>query len=181
MQSNAWNEYYIENNGYDWDGVAEDEDGDKLFTKTEVENAISNLDYVIQKALPDVLSALFDEGMISLDFLTGVEDYANGSGLWALLKGLLSTNVLTDDFINMVANGLFGLIGGASGTLDAVLNLYLDESMCEDEIVEEGYDRDLVQMVIRKVRQNEWKRLQFAPQLKVSPMSFGLDRRWPIS
>lgn len=66
-------------------------------------------------------------------------------------------------------------------TLDAVLNLYLDESMCEDEIVEEGYDRDLVQMVIRKVRQNEWKRLQFAPQLKVSPMSFGLDRRWPIS
>lgn len=66
-------------------------------------------------------------------------------------------------------------------TLDAVLNLYLDESLCEDEIVEEGYDRDLVQTVIRKVKQNEWKRLQFAPQLKVSPVSFGLDRRWPIS
>lgn len=66
-------------------------------------------------------------------------------------------------------------------TLDAVLNLYLDESMCEDEIVAEGYDRDLVKMVIRKVAQNEWKRLQFAPQLKVSPVSFGLDRRWPIS
>jgi NAD+ synthase (glutamine-hydrolysing) len=66
-------------------------------------------------------------------------------------------------------------------TLDAVLNLYLDESMCEDEIVEEGYDRELVHNVIRKVGQNEWKRLQFAPQLKVSPLSFGLDRRWPIS
>ena len=65
--------------------------------------------------------------------------------------------------------------------LDAVLNLYLDESMCEDEIVDEGYDRDMVQMVIRKVAQNEWKRLQFAPQLKVSPVSFGYDRRWPIS
>ena len=66
-------------------------------------------------------------------------------------------------------------------TLDAVLNLYLDESMCEDEIVAEGYDRELVKMVIRKVAQNEWKRLQFAPQLKVSPVSFGLDRRWPVS
>jgi len=66
-------------------------------------------------------------------------------------------------------------------TLDGILNLYLDEVMCEDEIVEEGYDRELVKQVIRKVRNNEWKRLQFAPQLKVSPMSFGLDRRWPIS
>ena len=66
-------------------------------------------------------------------------------------------------------------------TLDAVLNLYLDESMCEDEMVEEGYDRELVHNVIRKVGQNEWKRLQFAPQLKVSPLSFTLDRRWPIS
>ena len=65
--------------------------------------------------------------------------------------------------------------------LDAILNCYLDEGMCEDEIVEEGYDRELVQKTILKVKRNEWKRLQFAPQLKVSPMSFGLDRRWPIS
>ena len=65
--------------------------------------------------------------------------------------------------------------------LDAILNLYLDENMTEEEIVAEGYDRDTVQLAIRKTRQNEWKRLQFAPQLKVSPMSFGLDRRWPIS
>ena len=66
-------------------------------------------------------------------------------------------------------------------TLDAVLNLYLDESLCEDEIVEQGYDRALVQRVIRLTTRNEWKRLQFAPQLKVSHMSLGLDRRWPIS
>ena len=65
--------------------------------------------------------------------------------------------------------------------LDAILNLYLDEALGEDEIVEEGYDRDLVRQVIGKTNRNEWKRLQFAPQLKVSPMSFGLDRRWPIS
>jgi NAD+ synthase (glutamine-hydrolysing) len=65
--------------------------------------------------------------------------------------------------------------------LDAILNLYLEESMCEDEIVEEGYDRDMVKMIIRKVNQNEWKRLQCPQPLKVSPMTFGLDRRMPIS
>ncbi len=65
--------------------------------------------------------------------------------------------------------------------LDAILNLYLDEAMCEDEIVDEGYDREVVKSTILKVKRNEWKRLQFAPQLKVSPMSFGFDRRWPIS
>ena len=65
--------------------------------------------------------------------------------------------------------------------LDAILGMYLDESMCEDEIVEEGYDREVVADVIRKTNRNEWKRLQFAPQLKVSPVSLGLDRRWPIS
>lgn len=65
--------------------------------------------------------------------------------------------------------------------LDAILNLYLDESLSEDEIVDQGYDRELVHSTIRKVCRNEWKRLQFAPQLKVSPFSLTLDRRYPIS
>lgn len=65
--------------------------------------------------------------------------------------------------------------------LDTILGLYLDEGLCEDEIVDEGFDRELVHQVITKTNRNEWKRLQFAPQLKVSPMSFGLDRRWPVS
>ena len=65
--------------------------------------------------------------------------------------------------------------------LDAILNLYIEEQLSHDETVAEGYDPDLVALVIRKTRQNEWKRLQFAPQLKVSPMTFGLDRRVPIS
>ena len=66
-------------------------------------------------------------------------------------------------------------------TLDAVLNLHLENEMSQDEIVAEGYDAELVASVLRKVRINEWKRLQFAPQLKVSPMTFVVDRRVPIS
>ena len=65
--------------------------------------------------------------------------------------------------------------------LDAILNLHIEEQMCQEEIVAEGYDEEVVKEVLRKVRINEWKRLQFAPLLKVSPMSFGLDRRVPIS
>ena len=65
--------------------------------------------------------------------------------------------------------------------LDTILNLHIEEELSFDEIVEEGHDPELVREVLRKVRVNEWKRLQFAPLLKVSPMSFGLDRRVPIS
>ena len=65
--------------------------------------------------------------------------------------------------------------------LDAILNLHIEEQLCQEEIVAEGYDPDLVASVLRKVRLNEWKRLQFAPVLKVSPMSFGLDRRVPLT
>ena len=65
--------------------------------------------------------------------------------------------------------------------LDSILNLLIEEQMCREEIIDEGYEPELVDQVLRKVRINEWKRLQFAPVLKVSPMTFGLDRRVPIS
>ena len=65
--------------------------------------------------------------------------------------------------------------------LDQILNLYIEEQLSLDEIVAEGFDADVVSEVLRKVKINEWKRLQFAPQLKVSPCTFGIDRRMPIS
>ena len=65
--------------------------------------------------------------------------------------------------------------------LDQILNLHLEEQMSHDEIVAEGFDSELVTKILHKVKINEWKRLQFAPQIKVSPCTFGLDRRMPIS
>ena len=65
--------------------------------------------------------------------------------------------------------------------LDGILNLHIEEQLCLEEIVAEGYDEATVREVLRKVRLNEWKRLQFAPVMKVSPMSFGLDRRVPLT
>lgn len=65
--------------------------------------------------------------------------------------------------------------------LDAILNMHIEEQMCLEEIVDEGFDEEVVKEVLRKVKMNEWKRMQAAPLLKVSPMSFGIDRRVPIS
>ncbi|MBQ0016237.1 MAG: NAD+ synthase [Bacteroidales bacterium] len=66
-------------------------------------------------------------------------------------------------------------------TLDAILGLHIEDQMSQEEIVAEGYDNQLVANILHRVRVNEWKRLQFAPLLKVSSMSFGIDRRVPIS
>lgn len=65
--------------------------------------------------------------------------------------------------------------------LDEILEMHIEEEMSFEEIVEEGKDPDMVREVLRKVKINEWKRLQFAPVLKVSPMTFGIDRKVPIS
>lgn len=65
--------------------------------------------------------------------------------------------------------------------LDAILNLHIEEQMCLEEIVEEGYDPEVVKMVLHKVRINEWKRMQCPPVLKVSPMTYNIDRKVPIS
>ena len=73
------------------------------------------------------------------------------------------------------------LLGCRGILVDAILNLHIEEELCLEEIVAEGYDEEVVKEVMRKVQINEWKRLQFAPVLKVSPMTFGLDRRVPIS
>ena len=57
----------------------------------------------------------------------------------------------------------------------------MEKKLQMQDWVVENRIREVVQRAIKGVKRNEWKRLQFAPQLKVSPMSFGLDRRWPVS
>ncbi|MBO5184870.1 MAG: hypothetical protein J6D79_03950, partial [Clostridia bacterium] len=113
MAETAWNEHGIEHKGYDW---ASTED---KFTKTDVEDAIENIDYVIQKAVPDVLAALVEEGMLELpiDY-----DYTSGNGLWKLLQSVINKNLFTDDMINLLVNLLSKLFGTMSN-IDVILNL----------------------------------------------------------
>jgi len=64
--------------------------------------------------------------------------------------------------------------------LDGILRLYVEEGLSRAEIAERGYDRAVVDEIVRKVDLNEYKRKQMAPGLKTTPLAFGVGRRIPI-
>ena len=66
------------------------------------------------------------------------------------------------------------------GTLDAILEYYLEHQLSREEIISQGFEEELVDRVIRLVDINEHKRYQAAPGLKMSAKAFGTGRRWPI-
>jgi NAD+ synthetase len=65
--------------------------------------------------------------------------------------------------------------------LDPILKLYVEDMRSKPEIVARGFDEATVEWVLRKVRQNEYKRLQAAPGLKVTDRAFGMGRRIPVA
>ncbi|MBO4741018.1 MAG: NAD+ synthase [Bacteroidales bacterium] len=65
--------------------------------------------------------------------------------------------------------------------LDAILSMHLECEMDFEQICAEDHDPDTVRRVLKLVKNNEYKRCQVAPILKVSPMTFGIDRKVPIS
>lgn len=64
--------------------------------------------------------------------------------------------------------------------LDKVLFEYIENSRGPDEIIQLGYEPELVKKVLRMVNASEWKRHQTPPILRVSPKAFGFGRRMPI-
>ncbi|MBU1140652.1 MAG: NAD+ synthase [Proteobacteria bacterium] len=63
--------------------------------------------------------------------------------------------------------------------LDQILELHLEEQLGVEEIVERGFEKELVRDVLRRVRINEYKRKQAAMGLKVTSKAFGYGRRYP--
>lgn len=64
--------------------------------------------------------------------------------------------------------------------LDDILYRYIELQEGAQYIIDDGYDEQTVNKVIRLVEANEFKRYQAAPILKVSSKAFGIGRRWPI-
>lgn len=64
--------------------------------------------------------------------------------------------------------------------LDAILYQYIEQRKGPKEIVEMGFDKDLVGRILKMVNTNEYKRNQFCPIIRVSPKAFGVGRRMPI-
>jgi len=65
--------------------------------------------------------------------------------------------------------------------LDGILRLYIEEWCEVDEIAAAGYDRALVEKILRMVDTNEFKRRQAAPTIRVSNKAFGSGRQMPIA
>ena len=65
--------------------------------------------------------------------------------------------------------------------LDGILKLYIEEWLEVDAIVAAGFDRALVQRVLKLVDTNEFKRRQAAPTIRVSSKAFGNGRQMPIA
>jgi NAD+ synthase (glutamine-hydrolysing) len=65
--------------------------------------------------------------------------------------------------------------------LDSILYLYIEEMNGPSQITSKGFERELVQKILKMVNMNEWKRWQAPPVLRVSKKSFGPGRRVPIS
>ena len=64
--------------------------------------------------------------------------------------------------------------------LDPILKAYVEEDKVLDEIVEMGFEPEMVKEVVRLVDLNEYKRRQAPPGVKITPKAFGKDRRLPI-
>ena len=65
--------------------------------------------------------------------------------------------------------------------LDPILEAFVEEDRSLDEIVEAGFDEAEVKRVMSLVTGAEYKRRQAAPGLKITPRTFGRDRRFPIA
>ncbi len=64
--------------------------------------------------------------------------------------------------------------------LDKLLYQYIEKRMGPSEIKAMGFDAALVDRTLKMVNNNEYKRNQFCPIIRVSPKAFGVGRRVPI-
>jgi len=65
--------------------------------------------------------------------------------------------------------------------LDDILARYIEQDESRDDIVASGFDESVVDRVLKLVEQNEYKRRQSPPGIKITSKSFGRERRYPIT
>ncbi|OTG98214.1 NAD+ synthase [Acinetobacter sp. ANC 4654] len=65
--------------------------------------------------------------------------------------------------------------------LDAILYAYIEEDMSQDDIIAKGFEKEVVEKVIRLVDRNEYKRRQGSIGPRISSRAFSRERRYPIA
>jgi NAD+ synthase (glutamine-hydrolysing) len=64
--------------------------------------------------------------------------------------------------------------------LDKILFYYIELQKSAGEIIAEGYDKAIVNKIVRMVNITEYKRFQTPPILRISSKAFGFGRRMPL-
>ena len=64
--------------------------------------------------------------------------------------------------------------------LDPVVEAYVEDDQSYQEMVDRGFDPQVIRQVIAAVDRNEYKRRQAPPGVKITHRAFGKDRRLPI-
>ena len=65
--------------------------------------------------------------------------------------------------------------------LDQILELHIEQRLSASEITAKGFDKAVVDSVLKLVKGAEWKRRQGAIGPKVTKLAFGRERRMPIT
>ncbi|RZG45966.1 NAD+ synthase [Acinetobacter wuhouensis] len=68
----------------------------------------------------------------------------------------------------------------AYDVLDAILYAYIEEDQSQDDIIAKGFEKEVVEKIIRLVDRNEYKRRQGAIGPRISSRAFSRERRYPI-
>jgi NAD+ synthase (glutamine-hydrolysing) len=66
-------------------------------------------------------------------------------------------------------------------TLDRILELHIEQRLSVSEITEKGFEKAVVDSVLKLVRNAEWKRRQAAIGPRITKLAFGRERRMPIT
>ena len=64
--------------------------------------------------------------------------------------------------------------------LDSLLYQYIEHRKGPKELQAMGFEKPLIDRVLKMVNGSEWKRYQAPPILRISPKAFGMGRRMPI-
>jgi NAD+ synthase (glutamine-hydrolysing) len=65
--------------------------------------------------------------------------------------------------------------------LDPILEAYVEEDKSIEQIIDLGFEEEVVKRAARLVDGSEYKRRQAPPGIKITPRAFGRDRRLPIT
>jgi NAD+ synthase (glutamine-hydrolysing) len=65
--------------------------------------------------------------------------------------------------------------------LDQIIERYVEQDQSIEDICKAGFDRSTVKRIVKLIHQNEYKRRQSAPGVRITQRAFGKDRRYPIT